>query len=263
MRKRFIFLFFAVSLLFSSANAGTHEEKVEKTFSMRKGGELILDNENGRVTIESWGREEIKVEAIKIVKTGSRRRAQEIMREIQIDFVYDADDAYLGVKTRIPRKHNGFWDDIFGDGASVSVTYHLMVPDQLDMVIESVNGKIEVSDVAGDIQVETTNGSIKIRGAGGRVDAKTTNGSIEAELQKFTANEDMLFKTTNGGITAYFPGDFHAEIDARTTNGSVRTDFPIRVQGEISKRRLRGTINEGGGRIKLHTTNGSIRILEF
>jgi len=262
MRMKYLGSLFCVAFFFCVVQAGTYEEKVEKTFSMRKGGELVLENKNGRVIITSWDRDEIKVEAVKTVKAGSRRHAEEILQEVRIDFTYDSDDAFLGVNTRIPKYRSGFWENLFGDGVSVSVSYHVTVPNQLDLDIESVNGKIDVSDVAGKLRFKTTNGTIKVRDAGGKVDAVTTNGGIDVELREVERNEDMVFSTTNGGITVYFPKDFDAEIEARTTNGSIRTDFPIRVVGDINRRRLQGKINEGGGRIKLNTTNGSIRILE-
>ena len=109
--------------------------------------------------------------------------------------------------------------------------------------------------------MRTTNGAIQITEAKGRVIAKTTNGGIDVEFLDFNEDENMSFKTTNGGIKVYFPDDFRGNIEAKTTNGRVVTDFPIKVIGKIGRRKLKGEINGGGGRITLHTTNGGIKIL--
>lgn len=249
-----------ICLFYTSLNASTYREKFEKTFRLDKGGELFLTNTNGSVIIESWDRNEVRVEAEKEVKAGSRRQAEEIMARIRIKIDHRND--YLRIETDLPKYRNGFWNSLFGDGVSISVTYRLYVPDGLKIDINTVNGKIDISEVAGRIKLKTTNGRIEVYEAKGSVEAKTTNGSIKVELLDFDEDEDMSFRTTNGGITVYFPDNFHAYIDARTTNGSVRTDFPIEVRGEISKHRLKGKINGGGGRITLYTTNGGVKILE-
>jgi len=75
--------------------------------------------------------------------------------------------------------------------------------------------------------------------------------------------EDMVFRTTNGGITLSIPAATQANLTARTTNGSIKTDFPITVQGTFSRNRLEGELNGGGGSIELRTTNGSIHIEEL
>ena len=250
-------LLFQYSLL----NADTLREKFEKTFKLKSGGKVVLSNTNGHVEVESWDRDEVRVEAEKIVKAGSRREAEEVMERVRIEINHDED--YLEIETRLPkRRGGGFWDWVFGDDVSISVQYRLIVPTELTLDVSTVNGHVDIDEVGGQIRVQSTNGHIKVFEAKGTVDARTTNGGIEVELLDFEEDEDMSFKTTNGGIKVYFPENFRAYVNASTTNGSIKTDFPIGVRGKLSKRRLRGEINGGGGRIGLHTTNGSIRILE-
>ncbi|MFQ6112771.1 MAG: DUF4097 domain-containing protein [bacterium] len=246
--------------LHTSLIGGTIREQFEKTFKFKQGGTLILENTNGSVAVESWSKEEVRVEAEKIVKAKSRRQAEEIMKKVRIDIKQDTD--YLEIQTHIPRHRTGFWDSIFGGGTSISVTYYLKVPHELRLDISTVNGGVEMEQVGGEIRVKSTNGRIRLFETQGVVDAKTTNGSIEVDFRDFEENEDMSFKTTNGGIKLYLPENFRAYVNASTTNGSINTDFPIKVHGEISKRRLRGEISGGGGTVDLHTTNGSIRILK-
>lgn len=255
-----IFYIFCGLFLTTSLLAGTHREKFQETYSFEKGSELLVDNTNGNVYVESWNRDEVRVEAEKVVKARSRRQAQEIMERVRIEVEQGRD--YLEIRTKYPKRRGGFWDSLFGDGASISVKYRILVPNAADMDISTVNGKVGITDVAGNIRVKSTNGGIEVNDAKGTVEAKTTNGGIAVELLEFEEDEDMTFRTTNGSIKVYFPENLRADIEAKTTNGSVRTDFPIEVRGKISKRRLKGKINGGGGRIVLHTTNGGIKILE-
>ena len=79
-------------------------------------------------------------------------------------------------------------------------------------------------------------------------------------MTELKASENMDFTTGNGRIELTGPEGFSAEIDASTGNGSIQTDFPIQVSGRISKTRLRGTIGQGGRRLRLITGNGEIEL---
>ena len=84
--------------------------------------------------------------------------------------------------------------------------------------------------------------------------------ALQREMTELRAASDMEFTTGNGRIEVTVPAEFNADIDASTGNGGIRTDFPIQVSGRISKTRLRGTIGQGGRRLRLVTGNGEIEI---
>ncbi len=63
-------------------------------------------------------------------------------------------------------------------------------------------------------------------------------------------------------IRLYLPSGIESDIEASTVNGRIKTDFPVKVRGKLGRKRIRGTINGGGGLIDLHTVNGSISIYE-
>jgi len=252
--------FLGLFLVSSALNAYTLREQFEKTVRFNSGGELILENTNGSVSVESWDKDEVRIESEKVVKAGSRRKAEKIMEDVRIDIERGED--YLEIKTRLPRRGSGFWDWIFGEAGNIHVEYRLYVPKNLKLDTNTVNGRVHIAEVGGQIRIKSTNGRIKAYRVEGSVNAKTTNGGIEVEFADFDEDEDMSFKTTNGDIKVIFPKDLRAYVDASTTNGRIKTDFPIEVRGELSKRKLRGQINGGGARIDLHTTNGSITILQ-
>jgi len=239
----------------------SQKEVVKKSFNIGAGGELTLKNTNGKITIETWDREEVLVEAIKKVKADSQKEAQELLEAIEIEM--NAHGNELQITTDLQRKSgNGFLGAIFGKHQNVSVTYNLKVPQKFNVDIKTVNGRVASADLNGKQFYRTTNGSIDIKNASGVVSAKTTNGSIKIYLTDAKEHEDMDFSTTNGSIELNLPKDIAANIDAKTTNGKVKTDFPITVKGTLSRKKMRGKINGGGGNISLHTTNGGIRISE-
>jgi len=265
MQKRLLsltifILFIGVQQLF----AGEIRERFEKTYPLKSGGEFRLKNTNGSVYISSWDRNEVKIEAEKVVRARSRDDAERLMKEINIDIRQS--EGLVDVDTRLPKRHDGgFWDWIFsGGGVNIEVKYRITVPARVQLTASSINGEVRAQDISGRAEFETTNGRVAVINAEGSVNAETTNGAIEVSLAKVAPGETMRFETTNGRIEAEFPADFSADISAQTTNGHVDCDFPMTIQGRIRRTSLQGRIGSAGasetGRVTFRTTNGSIKI---
>jgi len=266
MQKRRLQFFFLILLVgLQQLFAGEIRERFEKTYPLSSGGEFRLKNTNGAVLITSWDRNEVKIEAEKIVRARSREEAERIMKEVEINVRESA--SLIDVDTRLPRRSDGgFWDWVFngGSGTSIEVKYWITVPARINLTAESVNGEVRAQDISGRADLETTNGRVEVINAAGSVNAETTNGAIAVSLTKVAPGESMRFATTNGRIEADFPPDFAADISASTTNGHVDCDFPMTVQGRIRRTSLEGRIGSASssatGRVTFRTTNGSIAI---
>jgi len=244
-------------LLAGALTATTLEETFDQTFAFAPGDLLELDNTNGNVYIEAWDRQEIHILATKKVKSSSSEKAEALMQDLQIEV--EPSSGRIRVDTGFP-SNKGRW---FSSGSSSSVRYEIKIPASADLDVSTVNGNVTIGNISGNLELGTTNGNVSVAESGGRLNVRTTNGSINAELSEIAMGEDMVFRTTNGGITLSIPAETQANLTARTTNGSIETDFPITVQGTFSRNRLEGELNGGGGSIELRTTNGSIHIEEL
>jgi DUF4097 and DUF4098 domain-containing protein YvlB len=127
---------------------------------------------------------------------------------------------------------------------------------------QTSNGPIELADVTGDATLHTSNGHIHAQRLNGSADAGTSNGGIDLELPGRLVH-DVRAHTSNGGITVRLQEPLNAHVMASTSNSSIHTDFDVRMNGEFSKRRLEGSIGNGGPMLDLSTSNGSIRILKM
>jgi DUF4097 and DUF4098 domain-containing protein YvlB len=267
-------------LLSTAARAATLTENFAKTWPLAANGSLGLKNVNGDVTFEAWDRAEVQVNAEKKAKARSEEDARKILSQIRIDV--QAAPSAIHIETRIPKKGEGFWESLFGDGdgTSAGVTYRVKLPRgaivEADNVnggvrltgtkgtgrIETTNGRIEVDGTAGALVLSGTNGGIKVTRSEGAVKATTTNGSIQAELTRVAADRDLGFSSTNGGVTVRLPRDARLSVDAATTNGGIDSDFEL-SGGEARRNHLTGDINGGGGKLRIRTTNGSVHISEI
>jgi len=90
--------------------------------------------------------------------------------------------------------------------------------------LTTVNGPIEVRDMAGAVKASATNGPLSIQNCAGTVDAQTANGPIS-----FSGNAgDVKLSAQNGPLSVKLSGDVWngPRLDASTVNGPVSLTMP-------------------------------------
>jgi len=257
-------VFFSVLVTGQGALGSTVVKEVHKTFSIEPGGEISLENVNGSVQIEGWDADRVEVLATIRVKHSSRHRAEKYLDEVEIFFDHDHD--FLHIDVDYPGKSGGtsFLAWLLGHGRpSVSITFELKVPRKVILDVRTVNGKVTIRRVTGEVEARTTNGAVRVENVAGKVNCRTVNGSISVSLRKISRFDEMSLRTVNGSIRLAVPQDIRADIEASTVNGHISSDLPIELRGRISRRSLHGKINGGGGFIILKTVNGSITLRTF
>ena len=182
----------------------------------------------------------------KAMPRNSKEEAREILSDIDINTEHNT------IKARGPKfnRSKNSW----------TISYSLMVPKNISLELNALNGGISIDNIHAQIDAKTLNGGIKLERVSGDVDARTTNGGITAKLNgdRWTG-KGLDMHTTNGGIKLSIPEEYSAELEADTVNGGMKIDFPVEVKGWI-KKSIKTTIGEGGAVIKASTTNGSVNI---
>lgn len=247
--------------LFGRSYPYNFDESFTKSIFFESNGKVEIEGTNGKISIEGWDKNEVYIEAYKKVRAESREKAEELLKQLEIVIEHEKD--VIRIHSVSPRDNNGnFWNWIFGDDISYSVSYNVHVPVNTNIDASTTNGKLYLSQVRGSLGLRTTNGGIQGENLSGNVSAHTTNGSLKIEIENVLNEKEMEFTTTNGSITVFLPTDINCKINAETTNGSIKTDFPLQIEGKHNQKTIRGKINEGGPLIFIETTNGSIKILE-
>ncbi len=164
-------------------------------------------------------------------------------------------------------------------GQSVAVSLDVQVPDHISLELITHNGVVEITNITGKVNGTTHNGKVTAEKVSGTATLQTYNGPIrckeisgDTQLKSHNGNVKVYYAegalpicnvsliTHNGGIDFTAPPNFSAAVEASTHNGSIKTDLPITVVGEVSKRKLKGTIGTGQGKLHLETHNGPIKI---
>ena len=88
------------------------------------------------------------------------------------------------------------------------------------------------------------------------------NGGVDIEMAAPLAGEGSVsLEAVNGGVSLALHGESRASVTARVTNGGINTSgLDLQLTGEQTRRRVEGTLNGGGARVTLETTNGGVRL---
>lgn len=230
-----------------------HKETAEwrKTFELQPGGRVEIQNVNGRIDVEPAAANIVEVIAQKSARGPTPEAARKALDRIEIR--EDASPSTIKIETRVQRTGGLF------NRPGAEVRYTVRVPAGADVRFATVNGGVHLTGLEGRIAAETTNGGIVAREIGGEISANTTNGGIDVELLRVAAGGATL-ECVNGGIKLRLPQDAKATISADVANGGISTSGLAIDTTESSRGRIEGRLNGGGPRIRIHGTNGGIRI---
>jgi hypothetical protein len=123
--------------------------------------------------------------------------------------------------------------------------------------LRSSGGHIDVSNVVGDLDVRTSGGGIELLNVDGKITADTSGGGVRVEAR---SNHGITLTSSGGPIRLMIPADVHGTLDAETDGGRVRSQIPLSVSELSESDHVRGQINGGGDSISLHTSGGGIEI---
>src|SRR5687768_4031461 len=228
-----------------------------RTYTVPAGGRFELINVNGRITAEPTDGQEVVVEGRRSAKARSDEAAKEMLAKLEIR--EEVGGSTVRVESRPPRM-SGF--------GGHEIEWIVKVPKGLTVDLRTVNGGVRMNGLSGEIHAKTTNGGVK--GTNLVIDtleASVVNGGVEIELgSPLDATDAVELTTVNGGVTLSLPSESKATIAARAVNGGVRASDELKIEKEEAaneheaRRRLNGTMNGGGARVNISTTNGGVRI---
>jgi len=131
-------------------------------------------------------------------------------------------------------------------------------------VVTTWQGDIEIDGFLGEIEASARlNGGISIQNISGPLTANSLNGTIDVKFVKVNQSSPITIYSTNGALDISLPENTPANISLRTTNGEVYTNFDLKMPDKkglkaIVSKRVVGSINNGGVKIQLKTTNGNM-----
>ena len=206
------------------ASAQQETERVDRTASIRAGGQLRVKNFSGKVTITGTRRGDVAIHAI---RRGTRDRLDNNKLEVT--------ETGSGVTIEANRKLDGWRDR---DNNVVDTQLDIQVPEDVTLDIDVFSSDVQVTDVTGRQRLHTFSGNIEVAGATASVEAETFSGDIELALGQGA-----------GG-----------RVDFESFSGSLRSDAGM-VTKSSGRRHVSGVIGTGGSNdYRFKTFSGDARI---
>jgi hypothetical protein len=249
-----------------------HEDRetIHKSFHVASGenvSKLISDQLNGPIRVTGGSGSDIQITVEKRIRAESKSDMDDAKREVKLEMTQEGNNVKLYEDG--PNRHGDGWHHRH---YSVVFECDVQVPSGVALDLETMNGTIEVKNIAGDYKVHTMNGRVEMDDIGGTGTVETMNGSVHVAFNR-NPTKQSSFHTMNGSVDVYFHSDPDADFTLETMHGGVFADFdvttmPTTVKGEISGNRFvyrtGGTMHvragKGGPEISLHTMNGAIRL---
>ena len=161
------------------ADAAQKKLVTEKVFPLEPGGELRIQSQNGRITVETWSQPKASVQITRVVKANEEKQLEALPQEMRADVTVDP--GRIEIVSRFPKRAEsvGFWDRLGQRVTSMNIHYHVKVPARTGLTLETTNGDLQIRGVTGTVSGRTVNGGVEVRGIRGPVEVETTNGSIQ------------------------------------------------------------------------------------
>lgn len=224
-------------------------DEITRSYPIASGGTFEVRNTNGTITIETSDGDTIEVVAVRVARAATEEAAEAALADIEFQETVSDTLVVLDSSRRMGLQLN----------MSYQVNYTVQLPEWVNITVTTTNGAVDITGVSGEVKIRATNG--RIRGTRLRNGAvvEATNGQVTLDFAEL-GTQGIRCDTTNGAITVTVPRNVNADLSARVTNGTIQANDIDVAAYEDSRRRLEGSIGDGGTPIDLRTRNGRIRI---
>lgn len=279
----------AVLLLLSLPAAGAAAQGTVFTGQIANGAWLRVRTPKGDIKVDETSGSTVTVTA--------RERRGEYGESARFEVTRDGNNVTVCAIIPETRRCDADGDRVGSTrGRTTNVDFTVSLPRGVRLVATSGNGDVDIRNAGSDVEAASGNGEVSVNGAGGYVDASSGNGDInvdragghvdassgngditvntsrgpvsahsgngriEVEMASLAGDDDMEFNTGNGSIVVKLPANVSATIEANVSQNGFETDFPIQMPGGWRSDHIRGTIGNGGRRIRMSTGNGHVAL---
>jgi hypothetical protein len=202
-------------------------ETIKKSFPVSPGGSLTVKSSIGTVEVQAVDTNNVNIELARQIKAVNAQEFEQIIRDLQLDFVHKGSDVEVLVK--LPEEWG--WEKI----KRIRLDMKITIPLAYNVKVRTV-GVIRTNDVQGNLQLASSGFSLTTGNVRGSVDLSSSGGQIEA-------------------------GDVNGPATVSSDGGPIRIG---NIDGDFNVRSSGGSINAGrvDGSVTAHSSGGYIRIKE-
>ena len=243
----------------SVATAEILREQSDLSFEISGWKVLELDNARGSVAVRRSPDNRVHLVALKIVRGGDRKHAEQIAGQIDVT-TEQSGDRFIVTAHYPPRTdiQIGFWDMLSGNEfPRAELRLEVEAPEALPVRLLSTSGDLSTEDRVGPQTFETHSGDIKVRRARGPLEATTTSGDVQLGLRAPLRSVEI--QTSNGDVKIDLARGLGCALDLRTTSGTLDVGVPMVLRG-ADRHAMAGSIAGGGTPLTVRTSSGDVTV---
>jgi hypothetical protein len=231
----------------------------------------ILGAPAGSITIESWPRGEVEIEATIEVRADTE---EDLARLAAVtNFVLDAEANHLRIITTgthdrrfMRRAARDFPRRLLN--APWKIDYRIRVPAQIDLEIYGGRGATTVHGTEGAAMINVSEGDLNLTLTGGSVNATVGRGTVRfVAAARSWRGAGTEIRLAAGDLTVEFPANFNADIVASVAQlGRVENSYSALTPRDENaplqpnERMLTGRAGSGGATLTFTIGAGTLRI---
>lgn len=113
------------------------KKEINRSFPVKNGDKLDIDNRFGNITIEHWNRNEVKMQIVVESKANKQKTAQENLDKVSVDVGKENNRVYAVTSFKLQNQNND---------TRVNVDYILLIPSFLNLDLKQEFGNITLPD---------------------------------------------------------------------------------------------------------------------
>ena len=221
-------------------------EPFSRTIRLGRNGTFDLQNVAGNIVIKGGGGNDVKIDATTRVRARVEADARAAMPEVRIEVLERGGS--VQVRTEQPR----------GRTVAAAVDYSVSVPSGAGVIVHTVSGDVQVSNVAGELRAESVSGNVTASSVRRVRDVRTVSGTIDVsdgesdELRVHTLSGDIVVRNLKGRA-----------FELQTVSGDVRLTGVDMDRATLES--MAGNLEYAGrlarsGQYEFHSHSGNIRV---
>jgi DUF4097 and DUF4098 domain-containing protein YvlB len=246
---------------------GATEEQINKKFSVKPGGTVIVDIDFGGIEVGTNTRSEVIVDVWRKVGRSSKSAEEQFLKDNPVKFSQDGDAVTISSKSK--GKSGWSWTGRNSNEAKYKIT----VPANFCARLSTAGGGIEVDDLTGEVKSHTSGGGLHFARLHGPLNGETSGGGIhvkdcEGKLQVNTSGGGIDVAGGSGSLDGDTSGgsvnvkEFHGPMHVETSGGGITIyGATAKVEGSTSGGSINAVlVKPVSDEVKLETSGGGITL---
>lgn len=136
-------------------------KRITKEFASNVATTLDVSNVYGKITLKTWERPYVHIDALVTVKANSKNTAQEKLDEISIIIKQAGNN--ISAVTEISSSNSSWWSSWWnsGNNVNIEISYTIQLPETLKINLENKYGNIYLPDYKGKTEIILKYGNLE------------------------------------------------------------------------------------------------------